>query len=136
MAKLVNIVEIDLASMNPSCSLSFALLSSISPLTSLTDVHRRHDVASQVGVFCQEGVLVQESRTKWIGGVNDGAVPIAACVRGFEFDVLKNGMHILNIFFSISCGGLRTVSEAGYVVTCYTSIEIDEQSRCYEAMGE
>ena len=33
------------------------------------------------------------------------------------------------MFAGITCGGLRTVIEAGYKVSCYTSIEIDDVSR-------
>lgn len=36
---------------------------------------------------------------------------------------------MLNIFSGIICGGLRTVREAGFLVVCYTSVEIDEFSR-------
>lgn len=121
VTKLMNVAEIDPTSMNPSCSISFALLSLVSSLTSVTAVHRRHEATSRLDTVCQKGVPVQEPRTKWIGGASNGAVLIATCVRRFEFDTMKDGMHVLDMFYSISCGGLRTVLEAGYVVTYYIS---------------
>ena len=35
----------------------------------------------------------------------------------------------MDLFAGITCGGLRTVLEAGYKVSCYTSVEIDDISR-------
>ena len=35
----------------------------------------------------------------------------------------------MDLFAGISCGGLQTILESGYVVTCYTSVEIDDTSR-------
>ena len=42
---------------------------------------------------------------------------------------VEKRLHILDMFLGITCGGLRTVVEAGYKVSCYTSIEIGEVSR-------
>ena len=69
------------------------------------------------------------SRTKWIGGANYGAVPIATESKKFRQDDKISGLHVLDLFSGFSCGGLRTVLEAGYVVSCYTSVEVDDVSR-------
>ena len=68
-------------------------------------------------------------RTKWIGGANHGVVPIATTIMTLDPIAKGNGLHVMDTFAGIYCGGLQTVLEAGYKDACYTSVEIDDISR-------
>ena len=54
-------------------------------------------------------------------------MPIDTSIRQFDKNLSAKGLHVLDLFSGISCGGLRTVLEAR--VSCYTSVEIDDISR-------
>ena len=56
-------------------------------------------------------------------------MPIDTSSARFSQEDLKTGLHVLEMFSGITCGGLRTILEAGYHVSCYTSVEIDNVSR-------
>ena len=73
--------------------------------------------------------LVLDPRTKWIGDAYNGVVPASTSVTKFDNDSVKDDVHVLYIFSGVTCGGLRTILEARYLVKCYTSIEIDDISR-------
>ena len=64
-----------------------------------------------------------------MGDSFNGAVPVCTSVRKLDTISIKNGLHVLDMFSGTTCGGLRTALEAGYKVSCYTSIEIDDVSR-------
>lgn len=49
-----------------------------------------------------------------------------------DAEFLKDGAHVLDGFTRITCGGLLTALNAGFVVTTYTDIEIDDTSRGIE----
>ena len=72
---------------------------------------------------------VLEPRTKWIGDEYNGAHPICTLESHLRSEDIEKGLHVLNMFSGITCGGLRTALEAGYKIGCYTSIEIDDISR-------
>ena len=90
---------------------------------------RKIDASSRLDAFYDKGVPVLDPKTKWIGDAYNGAVPVATCTTKFNDDSVKKGLHVLDLFSGITCGGLRTVLEAGFLVSCYTSIEIDKISR-------
>ena len=68
-------------------------------------------------------------RSKWIGGANHGAILVTTTVQYLNLVSKIGGLHVLDLFAGISCGGLRTVLEAGFKIACYTSVEIDDISR-------
>ena len=70
-----------------------------------------------------------QPRTKWIGDDFNGAIPVATNIIKFVPETIEDGILVLDMFSSITCGGLRTILEGGYKIKCYTSIEIDEISR-------
>ena len=80
-------------------------------------------------LFLSSALTPVPPRTKWIGGANHGAIPITTNVRHLDPASKIGGLHVLDLFAGISCGGLRTVLEAGYTIACYTSVEIDDISR-------
>ena len=110
----------------------FTLTSSVSqntPLTQKLAFDRKFDASIRLDAAFNKGVPVLNPRTKWIGDAYNGAIPVATCIRKFDDDSVKNGLHVLDLFSGITCGGLRTVLEAGFTISCYTSIEIDNISR-------
>ena len=56
-------------------------------------------------------------------------MPAATSIKTLEFIAKTNELHVQDLFAGISCGGLRTVLEAGFKIACYTSVEIDDISR-------
>ena len=98
-------------------------------LTSKTVVDRTRQAGARLEATYALGLPVLEPRTKWIGDDFNGAVPVATCIRKFVLETIKDGIHVLDMFSGITCGGLRTILEGGYNIKCYTSIEIDEISR-------
>ena len=92
-------------------------------------VHRKHEANARLDAALRRGVPVLEPRTKWIGDTLNGAVPVSTCLVKFDEMSMKRGLHVLDMFSGITCGGLRTVLEAGFTVRRYTSIEIDDVSR-------
>lgn len=77
----------------------------------------------------EKDIPMLDCRTRWIGGGFNGAKPVDTSISRFDKESIKNGLRILDMFSSISCGGLLTILEAGYNVKCYTSVEIDDVSR-------
>ena len=108
---------------------AFATLPSDSPLTSRTAFNRRHEAGARLDAVNKIDVPLTPPWTKWIGGANHGAVPISTSIATLDQTAKQKGLHVLDLFAGISCGGLRTVLEAGYVISCYTSVEIDDISR-------
>ena len=49
-------------------------------------------------------------------------------MQNFHKVDLEHGLHVLDMFGCIPCGGLRTILEAGCKMKCYTCIEIDDVS--------
>ena len=117
------------ASINSSCNTSYAVLLSPMPLTHTFALHRRHEASARLDTAFKNKILVVTPRTKWIGGANHGAMPIATEAKKLEPHDNKSMLHVLDFFSGFSCGSLRTVQEAGYVVSCYASVEIDDISR-------
>ena len=74
-------------------------------------------------------IPVLEPRTRWIGDAFNGAVPVDTLEKHLYASVIEKGLHVLDMFSGITCGDLRTVLAAGYLVQCYTSIEVDDISR-------
>ena len=107
---------------------SFAV-SRITNLTRPLAVHRRHEASARLAAAHKKDLPPMLPQTQWIGGDNYGAVPINTSIRKFDNDLSAKGLHVFDLFSGISCGGLRTVLEAGYKVSCYTSVEIDDISR-------
>ena len=131
--KEVHNMEIDAetvpAPMHVNTSTCAVRMTSHSPLTSLSAVHRRHEASARLDAIKRMNNPSIPPRTKWIGGSNHGALPINTTTQTFEKIAKTKGLHVLDLFAGISCGGLRTVLEAGYLVSCYTSVEIDDISR-------
>ena len=131
--KEVHYMEIDAetvpAPMHVNTSTCAVRMTSHSPLTSLSAVHRRHEASARLDAIKRMNNPSIPPRTKWIGGSNHGALPINTTTQTFEKIAKTKGLHVLDLFAGISCGGLRTVLEAGYLVSCYTSVEIDDISR-------
>ena len=108
---------------------SFVVMPPLTPLTSQSLVHRRHEAAARLDSAVKKNIPTISPRTKWIGGANHGALPIATSITKIDAVSKREGLHVLDLFSGISCGGLRTMLEAGYLVSCYTSVEIDDISR-------
>lgn len=98
------------------------------PLIKAKCVDRKIDARARLELSYQKDIPTLDPRTKWIGGNFNGAMPIDSSISRFNKDHMKNGLHMLHMFSGITCGGLLTILEAGYV-KCYTSIEIDDLSR-------
>ena len=90
---------------------------------------RRAGASTRLAAAYKAGLPVLDPRTKWIGDEFRGASPIYTGVKHFQKADLERGLHVLDLFGGITCGGLRTILEAGYHVKCYTSVEVDETSR-------
>ena len=99
------------------------------PKTGLSAVHRRAGAVERLTAAYRAKLPTQEPRTKWVGDEYRGACPISTLTKHFQASDVKRGLHVLDMFSGITCGGLRTVLEAGYKVKCYTSVEIDDTSR-------
>ena len=65
----------------------------------------------------------------WAGGEWAGVYPINTGVERSHPSVVKEGVHVLDLFSGITCAGLRVVLATGLKVKCYTAVEIDEVSR-------
>ena len=128
----VNLMEIDAekvpAPIKFSCNTSYAVLPS-RLLTNNSAVHRRHEATARLMATRKKDIPTLAPRTKWIGDANDGALPIATDTSKLSDKSKTSGLHVLDLFSGFSCGGLRTVLEAGYLVSCYTTVEIDDISR-------
>ena len=112
----------------PSCT-SFAVLPSPTLLTNTSAIHRRQQAEARLNATLKKSIPKLPPRTKWIGGANHGAMPVTTTIQTLDHVAKSNGLHVLDLFAGISCGGLRTVLEAGFKVSCYTSVEIDDISR-------
>ena len=112
----------------PTCRIASFAVSRISNLTRPLAVHRRHEASARLAAAHKKDLPPMLPRTQWIGGDNHCAVPIDTSIRKFDKDFTTKGLHVLDLFSGISCGGLRIVLEAGYKVSCYTSVEIDDVS--------
>ena len=91
--------------------------------------NKRDEACARLEVAYKKDLPVHDPRTKWIGDTFNGAVPLCTSVRKLDPESIAKGLHVLDMFAGITCGGLRTVLEAGCKVSCYTSIEIDDVSR-------
>ena len=98
-------------------------------LTSTPSSLRRHEALARLEAALQRDIPVHNPRTRWVGGPNQGAVPVVTNVQSLDRASITKGLHVLDLFAGITCSGLRTVLEAGYRVECYTSVEIDDISR-------
>ena len=107
----------------------FATLSSPILTTNVSSVHRRHEAEARLNATLKKTIKPIPPRTKWIGDANYGAFPISTQLAALDPTSISEGLHVLDLFAGISCGGLRTILEAGYKVACYTSVEIDDISR-------
>ena len=114
---------------NKESSSALMVSSHNNSLTKVQIVDRRMDAEARLEASYAKAIPVLDPRTKWIGGEYNGATPISTIVSRFDDESVKNGLHVLDMFSGITCGGLRTILEAGFKVRCYTSIEIDEVSR-------
>ena len=56
-------------------------------------------------------------------------MPVTTTIQTLDHVAKSNGLHVVDLFSGISCGGLRTVLEAGFKISCYTSVEIDDISK-------
>lgn len=114
---------------NIAANLACILIDRTNPiLISTPSSLRKLEAQAQLEAL-QRDIPIQDPSTKWIGGANHGAVPVATTIRTLSSTSIQNGLHMLDLFTDITCGGLRTVLEAGYVGPCYTSVEIDDTSR-------
>lgn len=87
------------------------------------------DVATRLAAVADLNFPVQDPRTKWVVGEHFGAHPVGTPPTRFHPDAVANGLHVLEPFFGAMCGRLRCILEAGYNVSTYTPIEIDDISR-------
>ena len=71
---------------------------------------------------------VHDPRTKWVAGEHFGAHPLGTQPNCFLQDAVANGLRVLKLFSGAMCGGLLCILEAGYTVSTYTPIEIDDVS--------
>ena len=108
---------------------AYASISHNKLLTKAKLVDRKIDARARLEVSYRKGIPVLNPRTKWVGGEFSGAKPVDTSISKFSQDSIHAGLHVLDLFSGITCGGLRTVLEAGYKVKCYTSVEIDDISR-------
>ena len=99
------------------------------PKTGLLAVDRRARAVTRVAAAYKANLPVLDPRTKRIGDNFRGASPIYTGVKHFQKADLERGLHVLDMFGGITCGGLRAILEVGYHVKCYTSIEVDDTSR-------
>ena len=89
---------------------------------------KREKAVTRLDAAYNKDVPVFEPGTKWIGDDFNGALHVSAHVRQFDQISIDQGLHVLDLFSGITCGGLRIVLEIGNKVACYTGIEIDDTS--------
>ena len=115
---------------NIAASPAHMLLQPVVPiLTPTPSSLRRVEAQARLEAALRKNIPTQNPRTRWVGGRNQGAVPVSQFVQLLDSESIAKGLHVLDLFAGISCSGLRTVLEAGYRVECYTSVEIDDISR-------
>ena len=115
---------------NIAASPAHMLLQPVVPiLTPTPSSLRRVEAQARLEAALRKNIPTQNPRTRWVGGRNQGAVPVSQSVQLLDSESIAKGLHVLDLFAGISCSGLRTVLEAGYRVECYTSVEIDDISR-------
>lgn len=71
---------------------------------------------------------MRNPKTKWIGGDFNKALPVHTTITSLDVHYVSNGLHVLDLYARITCGGLRTMLEGGYHISCYTCVEIDDLS--------
>ena len=92
-------------------------------------VHKRHEASARLAAAHRKDLPPLLPRTRWVGGDNHAAVPINTAIGQFDKELSVKGLHVLDLFSGISCGGLRSVLEANYKVSWHTSVEINDISR-------
>ena len=127
--EVMEVAEMNPAPIHACRNTSSAVLPLQTSLTPSSALHRKLEAGARPDAATDKDIPLRTPRRKWIGGANHGAIPIATTVRKLDANAKENGLHVVDLFSGFSCGGLRTVLEAGYKVACYTTVEIDDISR-------
>ena len=97
--------------------------------TQREDRVRNQEDAARLHATCARVRPTARQPQPWRGGEWSGAYPINTGVERFHPSVVNEGVHVLDLFSGITCGGLRVVLSTRLKVKCYTSVELDECSR-------